>query len=191
MIDITSNVSIIWLKSLIIAIRYVVQVIAVSTGSEQMAYVHRIELDGLLFSQCDCNLYLRAPDSRNLFALVDGLLTGQILAEDFHLTVCRIDGFFWCLDHRRLVALKLYKYIGRHCCIFLNVNVRSLESLSDWDLVKLKQLAIGAPGTTIYVSYHWMPNGLGLYKLLDTHNLSSMRSWEHWFSSRQWWLYAQ
>ena len=151
-------------------------------------YLHAIELDGLLFSQRDCNLYLRPPDNRNLFSLVAGLIHGQIQPNDLSIYVCCINGYYWTLDHRRLVALKLYKYIAAaNSMIMVTVRVR-VPPFHQGEVRKLQQPGLGTNGWNgrsllVFIGTQYGPDG---YSLFDTESDASMQFWADWFRSGHW-----
>jgi hypothetical protein len=150
-------------------------ILPVGAISARMDYELDIALNMIRFSQVQCSFRFREHRGC-LFALVDDLRSGAVDRSSLSLRVYVHNGFYWTLDHRRLVALKLYEYIAspdEHMLLRVTVRIPPFRR-SETD--KMAQPFAGMNGSMIAVTTRRRES-----YLFDSCSRSILHWWADWY----------
>ena len=144
-----------------------------------MDYLRVVPVSDLHFSQWTCDMWFRR-NRTCVFVLVNDLMNGITLLSNLHLTCYEYDGRLFTLDHRRLIAIRIYCNIARFTDAAIICNVRS-PPFNKREKAKMQQ----TEGATVFVRVDQIGDE-NVYVPFDARRTFY---WENWYQSNDWYEY--
>ena len=141
-----------------------------------MDYLRLVPVSDLRFSQGTCDLWFRGNHAC-FFVLVNQLMNGSTSLGDLQLTCYEYAGRMFTLEHRRLIALKIYCSICQLADAAIICNVRH-PPFNHWERAKMQQ----TEGASIYVRV----DKIGDENVYLEFNALQRFYWEDWYQSNNW-----